>query len=105
MRANSSTESGIISDVISVLESDSAIISCRNEDPNSRVINSCKIYSLQDLHLSMIFGTRLLLISDITSDIIPDSVEEFARMAHSLGYLGRGEYNLDGIYYGMEASG
>ena len=43
--------------------------------------------------------------TDITSDIIPDSVEEFARMAHSLGYLGRGAYNLDGIYYGMEVSG
>ena len=42
--------------------------------------------------------------TEITSRIIPDSVEEFAHMAHSLGYLGRGEYNLDGIYYGMEVS-
>ena len=38
----------------------------------------------------------------ITSDIIPESVEEFASRAHSLGYLGRGQYNLDGIYYSTE---
>ncbi len=42
--------------------------------------------------------------TEITSHVIPDSIEEFARMAHSLGYLGRGEYNLDGIYYGTGAS-
>ncbi|MDI1495904.1 MAG: aliphatic sulfonate ABC transporter periplasmic ligand-binding protein [Cenarchaeum symbiont of Oopsacas minuta] len=40
----------------------------------------------------------------ITSDPISSSVEEFASMAHALGYLGRGEYSLDGLYYGMEDS-
>ncbi|ABK77561.1 ABC-type nitrate/sulfonate/bicarbonate transport system, periplasmic component [Cenarchaeum symbiosum A] len=35
---------------------------------------------------------------EITSDPLPDSVAEFARRADDLGYLGRGEYDLDGLF-------
>lgn len=34
-----------------------------------------------------------------TSDPLPDTIDVFAQRAHTLGYLGRGDYNLDGLYY------
>ena len=37
---------------------------------------------------------------EITSDPIPSSVATFAQRADSLGYLGRGGYDLEGIFYG-----
>ena len=35
---------------------------------------------------------------EITTDIIEDSIQTFAKRADSLGYLGRTGYNLDGIF-------
>lgn len=34
-----------------------------------------------------------------TSDPLADTIDVFAQRAHTLGYLGRGDYNLDGLYY------
>lgn len=34
-----------------------------------------------------------------TSDPLPDTIDVFAQRAHTLGYLGRGDYSLDGLYY------
>ncbi len=36
---------------------------------------------------------------EITSDPIPSSIHSFAQRADSLGYLGRGGYSLDGIFF------
>lgn len=34
-----------------------------------------------------------------TSDPLSDTIDVFAQRAYTLGYLGRGDYNLDGLYY------
>ena len=36
---------------------------------------------------------------EITTNPIEDSIYTFAQRADSLGYLGRGEYSLDGIFF------
>ncbi len=38
---------------------------------------------------------------EITTDPIHDSIYTFAKRADSLGYLGRGEYSLDGIFFDL----
>lgn len=38
---------------------------------------------------------------EITTDPIHDSIYTFAERADSLGYLGRGEYSLDGIFFDL----
>ena len=38
---------------------------------------------------------------EITSDPITESIEIFAERANSLGYLGRGGYDLDGIFFDL----
>ena len=34
-----------------------------------------------------------------TSDPLSDTIDVFAQRAHTLGYLGRGDYDLNGLYY------
>ena len=38
---------------------------------------------------------------EITTDPVEDSVYTFAKRADALGYLGRGEYSLDGIFFDL----
>jgi len=41
---------------------------------------------------------------EITTNSVNDSIYMFAERADSLGYLGRGEYSLDGIFYDLPSN-
>ena len=45
-----------------------------------------------------------LVTLEITTDSVNDSIYIFAERAESLGYLGRAEYSLDGIFFDLPSN-
>ncbi len=54
--------------------------------------------------LSDIVVDGALVNLEITTNPVEDSIYTFAKRADSLGYLGRGEYSLDGIFFDLPSN-
>ena len=75
-----------------------------NNPKETRIVFNEFMQNTMGQTLSVSVVDEALVNLEITTNSVNDSIYTFAQRADSLGYLGRGEYSLDGIFFDLPSN-